>query len=89
MEIVATPAAVRLIRARGGRLYVWPRRTVGCQGLTLLESAFAPPRGRRFARAGFEAFELWLADGAAWPRELLLEARRGRVAARWDGRAWV
>ena len=88
MRIVASEDAVALVRAHGGRLFVWPRRTFGCEGMAFRETAFARPGARPLAQAAFEPFELWLAKGDAWPHEVLLEVRRGRVAARRDGAAW-
>ena len=88
MRVAATTEAIELVRAAGGRVYVWPTRTVGCQPLTFLEAASEPPGGETFHRASFEAFELYLAADARWPSELHLDVSRGRVRALWDGAAW-
>lgn len=89
MRIAATTEAIEIVRASGGRLYVWQERSSGCQPMTFLQAAAAPAAGRTFHRADFAAFELYLAASGRWPLELRLETRRGRVQARWDGSAWA
>jgi hypothetical protein len=91
VDVHATPEAVALVRASGGRLYVWADRSAGCQPLTLLEAAAEAPAGRDFARVPFAGFELWFSAGrgGAEPAELGLHVGRGRVRATWDGAAWA
>jgi hypothetical protein len=91
VDVHATPEAVALVRATGGRLYVWPQRSTGCQPLTVLVAAAEAPAAREFRRVPFAPFELWFAagPGGAEPAELGLDAGRGRMRATWDGAAWA
>jgi len=89
MTVTATPAAVDLVLAAGGRLFVWSVRSSGCQPLTRLRTSFVPVAGRTFRRIGFEGFALHLAESRRWPRELGFDVRRGRIRALWDGAAWA
>jgi hypothetical protein len=89
VRISAGVEAIDLVLSSGGRLYVWPARSVGCQPIDRLETGPVPPRGRTFERADFGPFALYLAVTGRWPQELLLEVYRGRVRALWDGGAWA
>ncbi len=89
VRISADAAAIDLVLSRGGRLYVWQTRSVGCQPMSRLETGPVPRRGRTFERAEFDPFALYLAVTGRWPHELVLEAHRGRVRALWDGSAWA
>lgn len=90
MKVVATPTAVDVVRAAGGRLYVWRTpRTRGCNGMRFLRTAPEPPPGIEFTRLPCDQFELHFGDAAVLPARLEVEARRGRVEAYWDGCAWV
>lgn len=89
MVVTATPAAIDLVLAAGGQLFVWPVRSSGCQPLTRLRTSFAPVSGRTFRRIGFEGLELHLAEAGRWPQELGFDVRRGRLRALWDGAAWA
>jgi hypothetical protein len=91
VEVHATPEAVALVRAAGGRLYVWAERSAGCQPLTVLAAAAEAPAGRDFTRVAFAPFELWFDAGAGGdgPAQLGLHVGRGRVRATWDGAAWA
>jgi len=94
MRVRATPAAVRLVHDRGGRLFVWTDHQRCCQGATYLLTAFQPARGRAFARVpDVEGFELYLDHGHhASPDELHLDVRgwrRKRVEAYWNGCVFV
>lgn len=89
MLISASSEAIELVLAAGGRLYVWPARSVGCQPLTRIDSAWEARRGRTFHRADFGPFALHLAVTGPWPQELVLDVHRGRVRALWNGDAWA
>lgn len=87
--VTATPAAIDLVLASGGHLFVWSVRSSGCQPLTWLRTSFVPVAGRTFRRIGFEGIELHLAESRRWPQELGFDVRRGRLRALWDGAAWA
>ena len=95
MKITATDGVRDLVRAQGGRLYVWTRVHGCCTGkLILLEAGTArPPRVERpFREIDAEGFDLFLGMGPRrQPDELVLELRgRGKkIAAFWNGQAWV
>ncbi len=89
VRITASPGAVALARSWGGRLYVWPTRSAGCQPITMLHTSVAPVAGRTFHRAEFDPIELNLALASRWPQELELVERRGKVWALWDGSRWA
>jgi hypothetical protein len=91
VDVHATPEAVAMVRAAGGRLYVWPDRSAGCQPLTVLAAAADAPTGRHCERVPFAPFELYFAAGSGGtaPAELGLHVARGRVRATWDGAAWA
>jgi hypothetical protein len=94
MDVVAPDGAVDLIRERGGRLYVWTKRTRCCGGgfSTLDAATEAPPR-IQFQRVDEDAgFELFVpVTLGRLPDELHLEARRfpRRIEAYWNGCAWI
>ncbi len=89
MRIAATAEAIALVCASGGRLYVWPTRSVGCQPVTRLTTSATPVAARTFRRAEFAPIALYLGVSLRWPEELGLDVRRGRVRALWDGNAWA
>ena len=94
MRVVASDAAVDLIRARGGDLYVWVKTSRCCTGgAHTLATAHEPPAGREFRRVdGQRGFDLFVSSRLrTLPVELQLERtrRRARVAAYWDGCAWI
>jgi len=94
VRIVASPGAVAFVQSSGGRLYVWPTRSRGCQPITMLHASPTPPAGRTFQRAEFDPIELHLALPEAgladrWPQELGLVERRGKLWALWDGSRWA
>jgi len=93
MRVVVSESAAELVGERGGRLYVWPKRSRCCGGLTRLMSKDSAPRGIEFRRVDeCGRFELYLPSALARrPEELHVEARRfpRRVEAYWDGCAWV
>ena len=93
MRVVVSDSAANLIAERGGRLYVWPKRARCCGALTTLVSASEPPAGKEFSPvAGVDRFALYVPTRLTrLPDELQLELRRfpRRVAAYWNGCAWV
>lgn len=93
MRVVAAPEVAERVREEGGRLFVWPRTARCCRGsLTYLEVATDAPAGV-FRRVGGDAFEVFLdARMRRSPDELHVELhgrRRPRLAAYWDGCAYV
>lgn len=93
MRVAISDAAADLIDERGGRLYVWTRKSRCCGGLTRLESESEPPASMEFRRVDeCGRFELFLPSALARrPDELHVAVRRfpRRVEAYWDGCAWV
>lgn len=94
MKVITAVGVEELVRAQGGRLYVWPDHQRCCQGATYLLTSSDPVAGRDFRRIeGIEGFELWFDPGSHEPpRELHLDAkgwRRRRVEAYWDGCVFV
>jgi hypothetical protein len=94
MHVVVSPEAERLVRERGGRIYVWTDRQRCCGGATYLTTATTPPRGRPFRKVdGPEDFDLFVDLGRrSAPDELRLDARgwrRRRVEAYWNGCVFV
>jgi len=93
MRVLVSEPAARLIEEQGGRLYVWPKRARCCGSLTTLEAAASPPAGREFRQVDGDAdFDLFLpARLGRLPDELHVDVRRRsqRIAAYWDGCAWV
>jgi hypothetical protein len=93
MNVVASAPARELIGRRGGRLYVWVRKSRCCGGLRTLATASEPRAGVEFSRAPVECgFELFLPVRLEpLPDELHLELRRHprSVSAYWNGCAWM
>lgn len=92
MNIIASDPAAALIRQQGGRLYVWPKRHRCCGNLITLASATRAPDDREFRAIDAGNFEVYLPAGLArLPDELHVDVRRfpRRVAAYWNGCAWV
>lgn len=95
MKVVASPGARAALRERGGVLYLWTSAHGCCVGgITLLEADTRPPASgpHRFERIAARGFDLFLDLGARKPpEELVLElrGRRKRIAAFWNGQAWV
>ena len=93
MRVVASPEAVHRVQEQGGQLFVWAKSTRCCSGMTTkLETSTEQP-DREFRRAGGDGFEVFLdARLAREPDELHVELhgrRRPRLAAYWDGCAYV
>jgi hypothetical protein len=95
IELIVGDGVPEFVAARGGRLYAWTETHACCTGgLTLLETATAPPARHSFAAAPLvtAGFEVYLDAGRRRPpRTLTLElSRRGRrVRAFWDDCAYV
>jgi hypothetical protein len=93
VRVVASGAAVELVREQGGCLYVWLKRGRCCGAVTTLSAATKPPGGNEFRRVdNGEDFELYLPSALTRvPDELHVRVRRlpRRVAAYWNGCAWV
>jgi hypothetical protein len=93
VRVVSSPDVAETVQAGGGRLYVWPRQGSCCGKANLtLDTGPGPRAGVEFDRVPAEGFELHMARMGRLPDELHLEVhgrRRKRVAAYWDGCAWV
>jgi hypothetical protein len=92
MRIVSSQRAAELIQEGGGRLFVWPKRAGCCGGSTMLAAATAPPAGKEFRLVDDRDFELYLPTNLSRrPEELHLDVSRfpRRLAAYWDGCAWM
>jgi hypothetical protein len=94
VRVVASDAALDLIRVRGGRLYVWVKTSRCCTGgVRTLATAHEPPAGREFSRvADSTGFDLFVSSRLrTLPEELQIERARcrERVDAFWDGCAWI
>lgn len=94
MRLVVPESAVDFIQERGGRLYVWQKRTRCCGGgFSTLRAATEAPAKTEFRRVDEGAkFELYVATTLGrLPDELHVEARRfpRRIEAYWDGCAWI
>jgi len=93
MRIVASSEAVERVQGEGGKLFVWARSGRCCGGrVNYLEAATEAPE-REFRSVGGDGFEVFLdARLARAPDELHVELhgrRRKRLAAYWDGCAYV
>ena len=95
MKITAADGVEELVRAQGGRLYVWTSSHRCCSGLlTLLETGAERPPGAgwRFREIDAEGFGLCLdMGGQRLPEQLVLElrGRRNMIVAFWNDQAWV
>jgi hypothetical protein len=92
VKVVSSPGVADAVRERGGRLYVWPKSGRCCSGKQAwLETGPSPKAGLEFDRVPVDGFELHVARMGREPDELHLDVhgRRRRVAAYWDGCAWV
>ena len=93
VRVIAGPDVAYRVQVEGGKLFVWARTSRCCGGrLTFLEASTEPP-GREFRRVGGEDFDVFLdARLGRTPDELHVELhgrRRPRLAAYWDGCAYV
>jgi hypothetical protein len=94
MDVVVSPEAERLIRERGGRIYVWTDQQRCCAGATYLSTSSTPSRRRRFQQVdGPEGVDLFVDLGRRGaPDELHLDVggwRHRRVEAYWNGCVFV
>jgi hypothetical protein len=89
VRVVASKEAAALVRAQGGRLYVWAESSRCCRSVQHLRTSAEPSADRPFERVYTGDFELWFPVAARLPAELQIDARRGRVQAYWEGCAWV
>ena len=94
MKLVAPDSAVDFIEQRGGRLYVWTKRTRCCGGVfSTLGASTEAPASTDFRRVDETAgFELYVpATLGRLPDELHVETRRfpRRIEAYWNGCAWI
>ena len=91
MRVVASPRAIEAIAERGGRVYVWTRKSRCCGGLTTLSTASEPPAGLDFERVETAPFELFVPVRFRRPDELHVDVSRSgrRVMAYWNGCAYV
>jgi hypothetical protein len=92
MEIQATPDAKKLIRARGGLLFVWIE--AGMRGLRFLRtSTEPPPDALDWERCETKDFVVFMPPRMRKPRTLELEVRgfltKLRINALWNGCAFV
>jgi hypothetical protein len=91
MRLVAEAATLERIREQGGALYLWPRAHRCCAGRSWTLEA-SPTRPERdvdllHREAGLAIFAT---RGFVRPTELHVGLdRRGRVAAYWNGQAFV
>jgi hypothetical protein len=93
MRVIASDSATDFIAQQGGRIYVWLKPGRCCGSATTLATAPEAPKRKEFKRAeANHAFDLYLdARLSRLPDELHFDLRRfpRRVAAYWNGCAWV
>jgi hypothetical protein len=93
MQVVLSDEAAEFLRGRGGRLYVWPKVSRCCNGVTFLKVSTEPPGAHGFRQVTAGGLEVFMPAGLPrLPDELHVELRRfprRRVEAYWDGCAWV
>lgn len=93
VRVVASAEVASFVGANGGCLYVWPARARCCGGVERLRTSTERPSSREFSPRGDDGgFELLMPSSLGRsPDELHLDLRRFplRVAAYWDGCAWV
>jgi hypothetical protein len=85
------PTVREHVDARGGSVYVWPRRLGCCRGTssTLGASTDCPEREFELVHAA-DGFRIFTTPGLIQPDELHLElGRRGKLHASWNGQAWI
>jgi hypothetical protein len=89
VNVEITPEASKLIRSKGGRLFLWTSDVA--QGWETDQKAFAPPPDVQFQLHEVPDCQLYVETGIALPDRL--EIRRGswpfrRLKVLWDGRLW-
>lgn len=90
MEIVSGPAAVSVLRERGG-LYVWARQVRCCGGRQhVLEASTERPAGAFDLVHTGDGYGVWATPGLRIPHSLHVELdRKGRIRAFWNGQSWI
>ena len=91
MRVKASPEAVQLVQERGGKLYVWAKKTRCCGSVIFLETS-SEAGERPFRRVPADEIELYLDERMREPNELELDVgglRRKHVHAYWDGCAYL
>jgi hypothetical protein len=96
MRVVASPEVTALVRASGGRVFVWPLTLEGVHagtGVFSLEAATeSPGAGHEFVRVQAKGFEVLIdASEHGLPDELHLAVkgwRRKRIRAYWNGHSF-
>jgi len=95
MKLEATPEATELIRARGGRLWVWASPRACCGGTRFIEASPSPPSGLEgFIQLPADGFDLFVrpVGSRVLPDELNVDLhgiRHRRVRASWNGCAYL
>jgi hypothetical protein len=92
MRVRASPEAVQLVQERGGKLYVWAKKTRCCGGSVIFLETSSEAGERPFRRVPADGIELYLDERMREPNELELDVgglRRKHVHAYWDGCAYV
>ena len=95
MRVTATADAAQFIGAHGGQLFVWPAEHRSARlTLALLEASVDPPPGALdFRRVEAGTFLLFMHPAIkTLPEELVVVLRgrrRPRIAAYWDGLAYI
>jgi len=92
VEVIASPAAVELVQERGGELFVWSKTSRCCHGaVSFLDTTTSRDDHHGFQRLPADGIELYV-DFPRLPERLeidLVGRRHRRVAAYWEGCAWV
>jgi hypothetical protein len=93
MRVKVSPAAVGLVRERGGKVYVRAHRHRCCGGaLTLLDTSPEPGEDLSFTRFESDGIEVYLDARLTPPAELELAVSGFRcrdLRAYWNGCAYV
>lgn len=91
MRLVATSETLRHVVECGGAVYVWPKGSRCCGGMTYVLEAALVPADRVFCEIHSEqGVVVWATPGLAEPAELHLElSRRGVLRAFWNGQGWI
>jgi hypothetical protein len=92
MHVRASPEAVQLVQDRGGKLYVWAKKTRCCGGSVIFLETSSEAGERPFRRVPADGIELYFDERMREPNELELDVgglRRKHVHAYWDGCAYV
>jgi hypothetical protein len=91
VRVKVSPEAVQLVQDRGGKLYVWAKKTRCCGSLIFLETS-SEPGARPFRHVQADDIDLYLDERLREPDELELDVgglRRKHVHAYWNGCAYV